>query len=179
MIEAVNAVTSNAQLLRAVAEQTATTQSFSSNPARVQSAATIAPYLSPHVDLNGGSSKPIFIVRDSETGSPIRQFPTEGQIRAYQRAQDAQVRAQSQAQFDQQQAAAAAQQQFSSQQEQVDLVENSVQFRQARQQVKAAEQQAVPGAHAGRSERATGSSGGATPGKTTESAQSTSLDTSA
>jgi len=136
MIEAVNAISSNAQILRAVAEQTATTQSFASNPARVQAAAVIAPYLSPHVDLNGGSSKPILVVRDSETGEHVRQFPTEGQIRAYQRAKDSQARVQAQAVSDAQ---------FKGQQEQADLVENSVEFRQARQEVKVEQQQSLPG----------------------------------
>ncbi|HOO49811.1 MAG TPA: hypothetical protein PLK94_00835 [Alphaproteobacteria bacterium] len=141
MIEAVNAISTNAQTLRAVAEQTATTQSFASNPARVQAAAVIAPYLSPHVDLNGGSSKPIFIVRDSATGEHVRQFPTEGQIRAYQRAKDSQARAQAQA---------LSQAQFKSQEHQADLVESSVQFRQARQEVKVEQKpQPLPGSGSG------------------------------
>ncbi|HPQ50183.1 MAG: hypothetical protein KDJ26_02125 [Alphaproteobacteria bacterium] len=142
MIEAANAVSSNAQLLRAVAEQTATTQSFASNPARVQAAAIVAPYLSPHVDLNGGSSKPIFVVRDAETGSHIRQFPTEGQIRAYQRAKDVQSQVQAQSQSRTTSAV-----EFKAEQHQADVVENSVEFRQARQEVKVAQQQSVPGAN--------------------------------
>ncbi|MBL8641907.1 MAG: hypothetical protein JNL76_07315 [Alphaproteobacteria bacterium] len=92
MIEAVNAVVSNSQILRSIAEQTSTTQVLSANPSKVQSAAITAPYLSPHVDYNGGNSKPIFVVRDSSTGETIKQFPTEAQIRAYTKA--AQVREQ-------------------------------------------------------------------------------------
>lgn len=92
MIEAVNAVVSNSQILRSISEQTSTTQSLSANPTRVQSAAISAPYLSPHVDYNGGNSKPIFVVRDSATGETIKQFPSEAQIRAYAKA--AQVREQ-------------------------------------------------------------------------------------
>ncbi|MDD3021188.1 MAG: hypothetical protein PHX61_09475 [Alphaproteobacteria bacterium] len=136
MIEAATAVTSNAQLLRAVAEQTATTQSFAANPTRVQAAAITAPYLSPHVDLNGGSSKPIFVVRDLETGARIRQFPTEGQIKAYQRAKEVQGRAQAQA---------ASTVDYSAQQKQAEVVENSVEFRESRKEVKVAQQQLVPG----------------------------------
>ena len=88
MIEAISATVSNSQLVRQVAEQTATTQSYSSNPTRVQAAAITAPYLSPHVDMNGGNSKPIFVVRDAATGESISQFTTEGKISAYQQAQD-------------------------------------------------------------------------------------------
>lgn len=86
MIEAVNAVVSNSTILRSIAEQTSTTQSLSANPSRVQAAAVTAPYLSPHVDYNGGNSKPIFVVRDSSTGETIKQFPSEAQIRAYTKA---------------------------------------------------------------------------------------------
>lgn len=157
MIEAVNAVTSNAQLLRAVAEQTSSTQSFASNPARVQAAAVIAPYLSPHVDLNGGASKPIFVVRDSASGEHIRQFPTEGQIRAYQRAKDDQARAMAQAQQSRAQAQVSSVE-FKAQQQQTDIVENSIEFRQARQEVKVAQQQTTPGTLSGKSEQA-GSAG--------------------
>lgn len=166
MIEAVNAVSSNAQMLRAVAEQTSSTQSFASNPTRVQSAAISAPYLSPHVDLNGGNSKPIFIVRDSATGDAIRQFPTEGQIRAYQRAQEVQVRLQENSQ-------AAANAQVDTKQQRVDIVENSVQYKELRKAVR--EQDApLPGSTPGK--KSQGTSGGSEVG-TTKSSGSNSLDT--
>lgn len=146
MIEAVAANVSSASSLRAIAEQTSTTQSFSSNPNRIQAAAIVAPYLSPHVDLNGGNSKPIFVVRDAETGSNIRQFPTEGQIRAYQRAKEAQSRALDEA---------AAAKQFEHHelktQSRADLVESSVEFRQLRQQIKTREVQVTPGSHSSES----------------------------
>lgn len=166
MIEAVNAAVSNAQMVRAVAEQTASTQSFAANPTRIQTAGVTAPYLSPHVDLNGGSSKPILVVRDSETGDRIRQFPTEGQIRAYQRAQANQVRAEASAQ---------AEAQFRAQQQSADLVENSVQYRQARQEVKVQQRQSLPGS---------GSEGGSSDsakvgGQRSQSSGSNSVDTSA
>ncbi len=166
MIEAVAANVSNASSLRAIAEQTSTTQSFSSNPNRIQAAAIVAPYLSPHVDLNGGNSKPIFVVRDAETGSNIRQFPTEGQIRAYQRAKEAQAQALDEAsltaQFDHHETKS---------QSHADLVENSVEFRQLRQQIKAREVQVTPGS------RTSGTSEAKT---TSDSAhQSVRLDTTA
>ena len=134
MIEAVNAVVSNAQLLRSVAEQTSTTQVLSANPARIQAAAVTAPYLSPHVDYNSGNSKPIFVVRDSSTGETVKQFPSEAQIRAYQRAAAVQDQVVSRAQFEHQSggpdlAQAAAQRS-------ADIAKSSIEFKQARQAVK-------------------------------------------
>ncbi|HNQ92896.1 MAG TPA: hypothetical protein PKI93_08215 [Alphaproteobacteria bacterium] len=172
MIEAVNAAVSNAQVIRAVAEQTASTQSFAANPTRVQTAGVTAPYLSPHVDLNGGSSKPILVVRDSETGDRVRQFPTEGQIRAYQRAQANQARAEASAQ---------AEAQFRAQQQSADLVESSVQYRQARQEVKVQQNLPLPGSgksgDTGTRELKVGGSGATTGTKTTGSLNS--VDTEA
>lgn len=173
MIEAVTAAVSNSQLVRVVAEQTSTTQSYSSNPTRVQSAAITAPYLSPHVDFNGGNSKPIFVVRDLATGEHIRQFPTEGQIRAYQQAQaNAQMRQQAaaaEAQFRQSQNQAVAAQKSA------DLVKSSVEFRAARQEIKVQQHsEALPG------QKAAGPKIGGSSGGSTEAAEvSTSLDTQA
>jgi hypothetical protein len=96
MIEAVGAVVSNSQILRSIVEQTSAVQNLSANPKRVQTASVSAPYLSPHVDYNGGNSKPIFVVRDSSTGETLKQFPSEAQIRAYSKA--AQMREQAIAQ---------------------------------------------------------------------------------
>ncbi|MBL8639473.1 MAG: hypothetical protein JNK24_03860 [Alphaproteobacteria bacterium] len=166
MIEAVAANVSSASSLRAIAEQTSTTQSFSSNPNRIQAAAIVAPYLSPHVDLNGGNSKPIFVVRDAETGSNIRQFPTEGQIRAYQRAKEAQARA-----LDEASIAAQFEHHETKSQSHADLVESSVEFRQLRQQIKTREVQVTPGSHSSDTKETAG---------TSESAQqSVRLDTTA
>lgn len=168
MIEAVAANISSASALRAVAEQTSTTQSFSSNPNRIQAAAIVAPYLSPHVDLNGGNSKPIFVVRDAETGDNIRQFPTEGQIRAYQRAKEAQVRAQDEAalaaQFDHHETKT---------QSRADLVESSVEFRQLRQQIKTREIQVTPGSGSSDAHKSEGITGFGS------SAKSSHIDTTA
>lgn len=153
MIEAVAANVSSASSLRAIAEQTSTTQSFSSNPNRIQAAAIVAPYLSPHVDLNGGNSKPIFVVRDAETGDNIRQFPTEGQIRAYQRAKEAQSRA-----LDEAAVAKQFEHSETKSQSRADLVENSVEFRQVRQQIKTREIQVTPGSHSSESHEVKASS---------------------
>lgn len=86
MIEAINASISAAPIARAVTAEAAT--SASANPVRVQKAAVTAPYLSPHVRL-APDAKPVFVIRDINTGAQIKQFPTEAQIRAYQKASEA------------------------------------------------------------------------------------------
>jgi hypothetical protein len=152
MIEAVNAAVSNAQMVRAAAEQVSSTRSLSANPARIQSAAT-APYLSPHVDFNGGMTKPLFIVRDSETGDAVRQFPTEAQIRAYQRAKESLARS-----ADMARAESSIGKGSDGQRAREIEVESSVQFREARKQVKSQEHQApLPGS-------GSAATSGATPG---------------
>ena len=93
MIEAVNASISNAQVARVIAEESTSSQSLAANPMRTQKAAIVAPYLSPHVRL-APDTKPIFVVRDTDTGAQLRQFPTEAQIRAYQKAGQARAEAQ-------------------------------------------------------------------------------------
>lgn len=137
MIEAVNAVVSNSQVLRSIAEQTSTTQTLSANPTRIQSAAVSAPYLSPHVDYNGGNSKPIFVVRDSTTGETLKQFPSEAQIRAYHRAaqmREQVIAAQSQDRGGDAEAAAL---------RSADIAKSSVEFKAARQAVKQQSEPAV------------------------------------
>ncbi len=138
MIEAINAVASNSQLLRSVAEQTSTTQTLSANPTKIQSAAITAPYLSPHVDYNGGNSKPIFVVRDSATGETLQQFPSEAQIRAYRKAAQVreQVAAQTQMQSGGSDAEAAALRS-------ADIAKSSVEFKAARQALKQQSEPAV------------------------------------
>ena len=139
MIEAVNAVVSNSPILRSISEQTSTTQNLSANPSRVQAAAITAPYLSPHVDYNGGNSKPIFVVRDSSTGETIKQFPTEAQIRAYHKA--AQVREQMavQAQFQGSDNGYAESEALKS----ADIAKSSVEYRAARAAVRQQSEPAV------------------------------------
>lgn len=139
MIEAVNAVVSNSQILRSIAEQTSTTQVLSANPSKIQSAAITAPYLSPHVDYNGGNSKPIFVVRDAATGETLRQFPSEAQIRAYAKAAQVREQVMVQAQFqgsDSGYAEAAALRS-------ADFAKSSVEFKVARQAVKQQTEPAV------------------------------------
>lgn len=85
MIEAINASISTAPIARAIAAEASTSQS--ANPERIQKAGVVAPYLSPHVRL-APNTKPVFVVRDVDTGAQIKQFPTEAQIRAYQKASE-------------------------------------------------------------------------------------------
>jgi len=139
MIEAVNAVISNAQVLRSLADQVSTSQNLSANPARIQTAAISAPYLSPHVDYNGGSSKPIFVVRDSSTGETIRQFPSEAQIRAYSKASAVREQMVIQAQFQSQSASSSEAAALRS----ADVAKSSIEFKAARQAVKQQQEPAV------------------------------------
>lgn len=86
MIEAVNSVLSNASVIRVAAEQQSTVRSYAANPERIQEAAK-APYLSQHIALDGRSNKAVLQIRDTDTGDVLRQFPTEGQLKAYRVAQ--------------------------------------------------------------------------------------------
>ncbi len=135
MIEAINASISNAPVVRAIAEEVSTSQS--ANPVRIQKAAVSAPYLSPHVRL-APNTKPVFVVRDVETGTQIKQFPTEAQIRAYQKAGEA--RAQMQAQPADGEAKT-----ITPEQARV-MVETSVQYKEERAAVKYDAQISTPGA---------------------------------
>lgn len=139
MIEAVNAVVSNSQILRSVAEQTSTTQVLSANPSRIQAAAITAPYLSPHVDYNGAQSKPIFVVRDSATGETLKQFPSEAQIRAYAKAAAVREQMVAQAQFQNVDNGAAEAAALRS----ADVAKSSVEFKAARQAVRQQQEPAV------------------------------------
>ncbi len=154
MIEAVNALVSNSQVLRSIAEQTSASQNLSANPSKIQSAAISAPYLSPHVDYNGGNSKPIFVVRDAATGETLKQFPSEAQIRAYSKA--AQVREQIivQAQFQGTDNGAAEAVALKS----ADVAKSSIEFKAARQAYK---QQYEPAVVKQESTKTFGSSDGA------------------
>ena len=86
MIEAVNAVLSNASLSRGVAEQQSTVRSYAANPERVQEIAQ-APYISPYIYVDTNFNKAVLQIRDSETGDVLHQFPSESQLKAYRRAQ--------------------------------------------------------------------------------------------
>lgn len=86
MIEAVNSVLSNASATRVTAEQQSTARSLTANPDKVQEVAK-APYVSPYVSIDRNANKAVLQIRDSDTGDVIRQFPTEGQLKAYRNAQ--------------------------------------------------------------------------------------------
>ena len=129
MIEAIASI-ATAPLMRTLTEE-ATSQS--ANPARVQKAAISTPYLSTHVRLSP-NSKPVFVVRDVDTGTQIKQFPTEGQIRAYQKAGQAKVQSQN----------SDSQSIISPEQAKI-LVENSVEFKEERKAVQYKDEVAVPG----------------------------------
>ncbi len=89
MIEAVNSVLSKASANRQVTEQQSTLRSTAANPNRIQEAASArAPYVSPAISIDRESNRAIIQIRDSDTGDVVRQFPTEGQLKAYRQAQE-------------------------------------------------------------------------------------------
>ena len=136
MIEAITASASNAQLMRAVAEEVASSQSLSANPERIQKAAIGTPYLSHHVRLSP-NTKPIFVIRDTDTGTQIKQFPTEAQIRAYHKAGQAKSQVQTSSQTSEGQGITPEQAKI--------LVESSVEFKEERAAVQYEAQFASPG----------------------------------
>ena len=84
MLEAVNSVLSNATLIKAaVSAQRSETKR--TDLIKV----TSANYVSRHVELDAASRRAILQIRDTSTGESLKQFPTEGQIRAYLNAQQA------------------------------------------------------------------------------------------
>lgn len=91
MIEAVNSVLANAPYTKAVVEQQSVVRSFAANPARVQEAPQ-APYISPYIHMDVNFDKAVLLLRDADTGDVVRQIPTEGQLEAYRRAQNAQLK---------------------------------------------------------------------------------------
>lgn len=87
MIEAVNSVLSNAATTSRVAEQQSTSRSLSANPDKIQETAR-TPFISPYISIDRQSNRAILQIRDSDTGDVVRQFPTEGQLKAYRTAQE-------------------------------------------------------------------------------------------
>ena len=86
MLEAITLNVANAAYARVE------TQKLATQPAPVRAlpavkASVAAPYVSPYVIVDESSSKAILAVRDSATGNITRQYPTENQIRAYQRTE--------------------------------------------------------------------------------------------
>lgn len=96
MIEAVNSVLSNVSASRGVAEQQSTARSLSANPDKTQEVAK-TPYVSPYISIDRQSSRAVLQIRDSDTGDVVRQFPTEGQLKAYRTAQEFSERQKAQA----------------------------------------------------------------------------------
>lgn len=98
MIEAVNSVVSNAQSLRGVAEQQSSvassglSQATSGDP---NITAPQAPFISPYIVVDDRFDRAVLQVRDSDTGDVVRQFPTEGSLRAQQVAAEVAARAES------------------------------------------------------------------------------------
>lgn len=119
MIEAVNSVLSNASSSRSVVEQQATTRSYAANPEKTQEAATKTPYVSPYISIDRNYNKAVLQIRDSDTGDVIRQFPTEGQLKAYRTAQQFSERQKAQAESQLKQANGASQVSSSSSQVEV------------------------------------------------------------
>lgn len=91
MIEAVNSVLSNASSTRVVAEQQSTVRSYAANPDKTQEVAR-TPYISPYISIDRQSNRAVLQIRDSDTGDVKTQYPTEGQLKAYQAAQSAEAR---------------------------------------------------------------------------------------
>lgn len=164
MIEAVNASLSTASAVRAVAQQVSSAESLTANPARIQKAAVSTAYSSKYVEL-APDIKPIFILRDTDTGESIRQFPTESQIRAYQRAQQSRDAAAANAAYRQQRTAEAVN--SGATEEAAQLVESSVQFREVRKEIKKSDTPPAPLPGQTRAEIKTeGDTGGEVPAST-------------
>ena len=87
MIEAVNSTLSASSATRNVVVQNSTAKSLSANPAKIQEAAK-APYVSPYIAIDRSSNRAVLQIRDSDTGDVVRQFPTEGQLKAYRTVQE-------------------------------------------------------------------------------------------
>ncbi len=86
MLEAVNSTISNAPLIKAASPQVQ--KPAPSNFSRSDYInVTGANYNSRVVSLDEATRRAIIQIRDSNTGKSLKQFPTEGQIRAYINAQ--------------------------------------------------------------------------------------------
>ncbi len=86
MIEAVNSILSNASATRVAVEPNSTARSLAANPEKVQEVAK-TPYVSPYISIDRNYNKAVLQIRDSDTGDVLRQYPTEGQLKAYRAAQ--------------------------------------------------------------------------------------------
>lgn len=82
MLEAVTPVIQNAQVIRAVAETAAASESVAANPDRAQRTAPQAPYVSPYIFMDVNYDKAVLQIRNSDTGDVLRQFPSESRLQA-------------------------------------------------------------------------------------------------
>ncbi len=80
MIEAVHSVLSNAQAVRASADQSSSTRSFAADPENSVSVPQ-APYISPYIVVNA-NNKAVLQIRDSDTGDVLTQYPSETRLQA-------------------------------------------------------------------------------------------------
>ncbi len=85
MLEAVNSVLSNASATRVSAEQVSTVRSYAANPEKIQE--TARPSKTTTITIDNTINRAILEVRDNSSGDIVRQFPTEGQLKAYRLAQ--------------------------------------------------------------------------------------------
>lgn len=86
MIDAIAMTVANAAYAR-VETQKLGVQPAPVRPLPAVKASVAAPYISPYVIVDDGFSKAILAVRDSATGNIMRQYPSESQIKAYQRTE--------------------------------------------------------------------------------------------
>ncbi len=85
MIEAVNSVLSNASSTRASVEQQSTVRSYAANPQKIQEIP--ASSIRQRILIDNNLNRAIIEIRDNSSGDVVRQFPTEGQLKAYRTAQ--------------------------------------------------------------------------------------------
>ena len=93
MIEAVNSTIAASVVSRANVEQ----QSAARAAAEIEPVQQVvrAPFVSPYISVDTNFDRAVLQIRDSETGDVVNQFPSQNQLEAYQRAQAAQIRAES------------------------------------------------------------------------------------
>ena len=87
MLEAVTTTLMNGVYTRVEAQKIAP-QPVAVRPAPLVQSTVAAPYISPYVMMSETSSRAILAVRDTATGNVTRQYPSERQLRAYQRTDD-------------------------------------------------------------------------------------------
>lgn len=92
MIEAVNAVVSNAPLVRAQADQVdvahaALAASAVQASEESSSGGPRAPYVSPYVFVDVNFDKAVLQLRDGDSGDVVQQFPSESTLEARRRAE--------------------------------------------------------------------------------------------